>query len=307
MINRALIRIKVVQILFAYYQNTDRSLGAILKELSFSLDKAYELYNYLLLLLVNLKDTAQARIDRGYNKMITTEADLHPNLRFVENTFINQLSENLMLASYKEANKISWENHEDFVRRLLDKIMESDIVKEYMAKDSSTYEEDRELWRQIYKTFICQNEDLDEILEEESLYWNDDKETIDTFVLKTIRRFEISKGSEMELLPEFRDAEDRGFATTLLETAIKEEQSFRSLIEGHIRNWDISRVAFMDVVIMQAALAEILAISGIPVTVTLNEYVDIAKSYSTPKSGGFVNGTLDGIVRTLRAQKKLIK
>ena len=145
------------------------------------------------------------------------------------------------------------------------------------------------------------------MLEDQSLYWNDDKEIVDTFVLKTIKRFEEKNGANQELLPEFKDEEDQEFARRLFRRAILNCDYYRHLISENTRNWDLDRVAFMDVVIMQCALAEILSFPNIPVSVSLNEYVDIAKVYSTVKSGSFVNGTLDGIVNQLKKEGKLTK
>ena len=148
---------------------------------------------------------------------------------------------------------------------------------------------------------------MDQVLEEKSLYWNDDKEIVDTFVLKTIKRFEEQNGANQELLPEFKDEEDKDFARRLFRRAILNADYYRHLISEHTRNWELYRVAFMDVVVMQIALAEILSFPNIPISVSLNEYVDIAKLYSTPKSGAFINGTLDGIVKKLQKENKLTK
>ena len=161
---------------------------------------------------------------------------------------------------------------------------------------------------QLYQlTFIFNNEELDVLLEDQSLYWNDDKEIVDTFVLKTIKRFDEKNGANQPLLPEFKDEEDRDFARRLFRRSILNCDYYRHLISENTRNWDLDRVAFMDVVIMQCALAEILSFPNIPVSVSLNEYVDIAKVYSTTKSGSFVNGTLDGIVKELKKEGKLSK
>ena len=176
-----------------------------------------------------------------------------------------------------------------------------------MATEEQTYEADRELWRKLYKTFIFNNDELDALLEDKSLYWNDDKCVVDTFVLKTIKRFDEKNGANQPLLPEFKDEEDKEFARRLFRRSIFNCDYYRHLISENTRNWDLDRVAFMDVVIMQCALAEILSFPNIPISVSLNEYVDIAKMYSTPKSGSFVNGTLDGIVNQLKKDKKLIK
>ncbi len=304
MINRALIRLKIVQIVYAYYQNGNKNLEATEKELLFSISKAYDLYNYLLLLMANLTDYASKRIENAKLKKLATEEDLHPNMRFVENKFAQQLQVNTMLNEYASRQKRTWFDHEDFLKQLFEKIQSSDIYKVYMALPSSTYTEDREFWRKLYKTFVYGNADLDNLLEEMSLYWNDDKEIVDSFVLKTINRFEEANGAEQPLLPEFKDEEDRTFAIRLLRRTILNCEDYRRLISENTRNWDFNRVAFMDVVIMQVALAEIMSFSNIPVSVSLNEYVEIAKYYSTPKSGAFVNGTLDGIVKKLKLNKK---
>ena len=171
-----------------------------------------------------------------------------------------------------------------------------------MASETSSYEEDRELWRKLYKAFIFDNEELDALLEEQSLYWNDDKSIVDTFVLKTIKRFEENAGADQQLLPEYKDINDMDFARKLFRHAVSKADEYRELMAQNSKNWDMSRFAFMDVVIMQVALAEILTFGDIPLSVSLNEDVEIAKYYSTAKSGSFVNGLLDSITQKLRAE-----
>ena len=308
MINRVLIRLKIIQIVYAYYQNGSNNLDAAEKELLFSLSKAYDLYNYLLLLMVDLTICASRRIENAKLKKLATEDDIHPNMRFVTNKFIAQLQCNKMLLDYQDKQKRSWLiDHEEFTKQLLDKIQSSDIYNEYMTKKDTSFEDDREFWRTLYKSFINKNVELEDLLEEMSLYWNDDKEIVDTFVLKTINRFDGINGSDQQLLPEFKDEDDRTFAVRLLRRSVLNCEEYRHLVSESTRNWDIKRVAFMDVVIMQVALAEILSFSNIPVSVSLNEYVEIAKYYSTPKSSSFVNGTLDGIVKKLRKEGKITK
>ena len=302
MINRVLIRLKIVQIVYAYYQNGGKNLDTAEKELFFSLSKAYDLYNYLLLLMVEVTKQANKRLNAAKNKLVPTKEELFPNTKFVENLFIAQLEVNKQLLEFSNNQKKTWENEADFVKTLCDKILESDIYKEYMASETSSYEEDRELWRKLYK-----NIELDQVLEDQSLYWNDDKEIVDTFVLKTIKRFDEKNGAKQELLPEFKDEEDQDFARRLFRRTILNADYYRHLISENTKNWDLDRVPFMDVVIMQIALAEILSFPNIPVSVSLNEYVEIAKLYSTPKSGGFINGTLDGIVNSLKKENKLTK
>ena len=277
------------------------------KELFFSLSKAYDLYNYLLLLMVEVTKQANKRLNAAKNKLVPTKEELFPNTKFVENRFIAQLEVNKQLLEFSNNQKKTWENEADFVKTLCDKILESDIYKEYMASETSSYEEDRELWRKLYKNIIFNNIELDQVLEDQSLYWNDDKEIVDTFVLKTIKRFDEKNGEKQDLLPEFKDEEDQDFARRLFRRTILNADYYRHLISENTKNWDLDRVAFMDVVIMQIALAEILSFPNIPVSVSLNEYVEIAKLYSTPKSGGFINGTLDGIVNSLKKENKLTK
>ena len=307
MINRFLIRLKIVQIIYAYYQNGGKNLDTAEKELFFSLSKAYDLYNYLLLLMVEVTKQANKKLNAAKNKLIPTKEELFPNTKFVENRFIAQLEVNKQLLDFAGNQKKTWENEADFVKSLCEQIMESDIYKEYMASETSSYEEDREVWRKIYKKIIFNNAELDQVLEDQSLYWNDDKEIVDTFVLKTIKRFEEKNGAKQELLPEFKDDEEQDFARRLFRRAILNSDYYRHLISENTKNWDLDRVAFMDVIIMQIALAEVLSFPNIPVSVSLNEYVEIAKLYSTPKSGGFINGTLDGIVNQLKKENKLTK
>lgn len=305
MINRVLIRLKVVQIVYAYYKNCGKSLKATEDEVFFSLSKAYDLYLHLLLLMPAVTHYAADRIAFNSTKLRPTESDLNPNLKFVNNRFVAQLRSNEQLRKFDEKNKFNWVEHSDFLRRLLDAIEASDIYKEYMDSEISSYAEDREVWRKLYKRFVFDNEELDTLLEEQSLYWNDDKPIVDTFVLKTIKRFEEEEGADQRLLPEYKDLDDMDYARKLLRATIANAEEYRILMGNSTKNWDMSRLAFMDVVIMQTALAELLTFDDIPASVTLNEYVDIAKYYSTPKSSSFVNGILDNIVKKLREEGKI--
>ena len=307
MINRILIRLKIVQILYAYYQNGGKNLDTAEKELFFSLSKAYDLYNYLLLLMVAVTRYAHKRIEMGKAKLRPTKEELAPNMKFVENRFIAQLEVNKQLNFFVENQKKTWDNEEEFIKKMYTKIVESNIYKEYMEADTSSYAEDREVWRKIYKNLIFNNEELDQLLEEQSLYWNDDKEIVDTFVLKTIKRFDEANGSKQELLPEFKDEEDRDYARRLFRRAILNADYYRHLMSENTRNWELKRVTFMDILIMQIALAEITSFPNIPISVTLNEFLDIPRLYSTPKSPGFINGILDTIVKQLQKEGKLMK
>ena len=202
MINRVLIRLKVVQIVYAYYKNSGKSIKAAEDEVFFSLSKAYDLYNHMLLLMVGITHYEADRISFLSMKVRPTESDRNPNLKFINNRFIAQLEQNEQLLKFAEKSKLNWVDNSDLLRRLLDKIIASDVYQEYMASETSSYEEDKELWKKLYKMFIFDNEELDALLEEQSLYWNDDKFVVDTFVIKTIKRFEEEKGALQQLLPE---------------------------------------------------------------------------------------------------------
>ncbi|MCI6672537.1 MAG: transcription antitermination factor NusB [Prevotella sp.] len=306
MINRDLIRIKVVQLTYAYYQNGDRNLDKAEKELLFSLSKAYSLYNYLLSLIVSITQEERRRIEILTNRA-KREGNELPSQRFVNNKFALQLEENKQLHLYMEAQQLKWEDDIEAVRKLCDQIEQSVIYQEYMASEADDYETDRELWRRLYRTLIQENADLDTVLEDKSLYWNDDKEIVDTFVLKTIKRFEAENKADQELLPEFKDIEDREFATKLFRSTILNADTYQRYMSQTSRNWDFSRLAYMDVVIMQIAIAEMLTFPNIPISVTINEYVDLAKLYSTPRSGAYINGMLDSIARYLVDKGTMLK
>ena len=298
---------KVVQITYAYYQNGGKNIDTAEKELFFSLGKSYDLYHYLLMLMVEVNRIAERAVETAQNRYNRIHVGEKPSTKFVDNRFIRQLEVNKQLLEFRESQKKNWANEEDFVRSLYKKVIETDYYQEYMASAESSYAEDRELWRKIYKNLICNNEDLDSLLEDMSLYWNDDKFIVDTFVLKTIKRFEEEKGADQELLPEFKDEEDRDFAHRLFRNTLLNADYYRKLISENTKNWEFNRIALMDLVIMQIALAEIVTFPNIPLSVSLNEYVDIAKIYSTPRSGAYVNGLLDVIAKRLIAEKKISK
>ena len=298
MINRELIRIKVLQLTYAYYQNGNKVLDVAEKELMFSLSKAYHLYHHLLSLVVAVSKEARKHYDVETAKA-TREGTPMPSAKFANNRLALQIEENHQLNEFISTQNQAWEDDIDFVRRLYSQIVQSTIYNEYMASDEDSYDADKEIWRKIYKTLIMNNEDLDAVLEEKSLYWNYDKDIVDTFVLKTIKRFDANSTPEQELLPEFKDEEDRSFARKLFRYTILNADQYQKYMSETSRNWDFSRLAYMDIVIMQIAIAEIINFPNIPVSVSINEYVELAKIYSTPKSAGYINGMLDSIARHL--------
>ena len=206
-----------------------------------------------------------------------------------------------------ETQKKSWNDNPEFLKKLYLQITESQIYHDYMADEQDDYAADREVWRKIYRTFIQNNDDLDALLEEESLYWNDDKDIVDTFVLKTIKRFDEKKKASQELLPEYDSEEDKDYARKLFRYAILNADEYQHLMSEASINWDFSRLAYMDIIIMQVAIAEMLSFPSIPINVTINEFVEIAKAYSTPRSGSYINGMLDNIAHHLIETGRLLK
>jgi transcription antitermination factor NusB len=307
MINRILIRIKVLQIIYAYYQNGNKDLKTAEKELLFSLQKSYDLYHYFFLLLIEVTNLHERILDNRRHKYVPTEEEMNPNTKLIDNRFIAQLRKNLNLQEQVSMNSLSWSNDADFIKDVLDIILASDIYQEYIENKENSYEADKEFWRLVFKKIICTNEMIEEYLEDKSIYWNDDIEIVETFTLKTIKKFEEENGANQPLLPMFKDEEDREFATSLFRKALMNGVEYRERISNHMKNWEAERIANMDLIIMQVALAEITTFPSIPVNVSLNEFIDIAKYYSTPKSGIFINGILDAIVSELKNEKLLFK
>ena len=307
MINRELIRLKLVQVLYSHIQKGNRNPDASEKELLLSLDKAYDLYNYMLQLMVELGRMSLRMLEMYQNRSNKLNDGIQWSRKFVDNRFILQLESNQQLRAYCEEQALSWADHEDFVRSLYYKIEESDFYKEYLAAETSSYEEDREVWRLIYRRLIVDNEELSELLEDINVYWNDDKTIVDTFVLKTINRFSADSTPTSPIMPEYKSDTEREFATKLLRRTILGQEHFNSLIASNTRRWDPKRIALMDRIILMLGLAEITSFPNIPVSVSINEYVEIAKMYSTPKSGKYVNATLDAIAKQLQEEGKLVK
>lgn len=307
MINRVLIRIKIIQILYSYYKNEGKSVQLAEKELLHSIEKTYDLYYHLLQLAIEITHYAALRVDARKNKLCPTAEDLHPNMKFVENKFVQQLSNNLQFNSYLNQHKLSWTNYPEIIKNLFEEITTADFYKEYMESPLDDYEEDKNLWKKIYKKIILENEELDNSIEDQNIYWTADMELVVSFIIKTIKKFKLENGVHQELLPMFKDEEDEEFARKLLRSSINNCNEFRNLVNKNTKNWELDRIAFMDIVIMQAALAELMEFPTIPVNVTLNEYIEISKMYSTEKSGKFINGILDNIVGELKKENKLIK
>lgn len=309
MINRVLIRAKVVQMLYAYMVSKDSmTLTTAKKELTKSLDKSYELYNALLKLMIELTDVQDLRLDEAKHKFLPTEEDLNPNMRYVENEFVKRLRADQTLADFVDDKKINWRDDELFVRLLLDKILRSEEYQEYMEMPKTSLVRDGEVWYQLMKKVVLPDENLLEHLQSMSVYYTDDDlQIIGQFVMKTIRRFEDEEAQP--ILPQYKNDDDSKFGEQLFSKAVAEMEENNSYIDQFVKTekWDVERIALMDRVVMCTALTEIRNYPSIPVNVSLNEYIELAKDYSTPRSGQFVNGILNAVVNKLRADKVIIK
>ena len=305
MINRVLIRLKVVQVIYAYYQNGGQNISSAERELARSLDSAYSLYKTLLYIPVALVKYAQKSVSK--QKRMGAAHISGKEERLAANAFALQLETNSELLRFIEENDMSWLLESDWLKEAYAKVLESDIMEEYWQEERFDFESDKELCRKLYKSFAQDNEELDTLLEEQNLYWNGDKELIDSFVLKTFRSFLDGDVTEQPLKSEFKDEDDRQFALDLLHYGIETASEREAVVAANCRRWDPERLAFLDVIIIQVAMAEMLNFPQIPLKVTVNEYVELAKSLSTPASGSFVNGMLETIVKEMTAQGRLNK
>jgi N utilization substance protein B len=305
MINRILIRIKALQIVYAYRQSGNINLQAAENEMLLSMQKAYDLYHYMLLLIVMLTEAEQRRIDRKRFRL--SKAELDNDMRLFNNRFAAKLRNNEQLKRFAAERGTFWADDDaNFINKLLQIITSTDIYKEYLEKPDS-FEADKEFWRATFKQIIIENADFIEMIENNSIYWADDLDMVATFASKTIRRIVEQTQPSEPLLPMFRDPADKDFAIKLLRHSLLELDDNKIIVDKQIKNWEIERVAQMDLCIMQIAVAELKNFPSIPVNVTLNEYIDLARYYSTPKSPNFINGTLDSIVKELQKEGKIFK
>lgn len=319
MINRTLLRVKVIQILYSYYKNKENDtveLESAQNELIESTDKTYELYHYFFLLIIMITEYVQ--------KLAKKKNSPHNEYeKLANNLFVKQLAKNKQLLAYFDEHDVEWanktENNELFwdiqneeqqnnlTKEIVSQILDLEEFKKYNETKENSYVEDKEIWRSILRKTVSDSESIGRELEDMSIYWNDDAADVISFVSKTIRNFDEAQGENQELLPQFRDKEDLEFALKLLKQSIYDEADYRKMIFERTKNWDADRIAFLDTIIMQTAIAEICTFPTIPVNVTINEYIEIAKSYSTAKSGTFINGLLDAIAKELVESKKVSK
>ena len=309
MINRVLIRTKVVQNLYSYMlTKPDRTLSNALNDLESSLVKTYELYHYLLRLPVELTHIQEMRLDEARNKYMPSEEDLNPNMKFVNNRLVAALASNELLSRYAEEHTVTWNDDPIFQRLMLDKILKSDLYNDYMANEEDSMGNDCLLWQQLMKQVILPDENMADAIEQRSLFWTeDDMDLIFQFVSKTFRR--LADGNEDAVMPMYKDEEDSQFGRELFTATVSLMPENNTLIDELVQSsrWDKNRIVLMDRIIMCAALAEVRTFDKIPTAVSLNEYIELAKNFSTAASGKFVNGILNNAVKQLQKDGIIFK
>jgi len=307
MLSRRLLRIKVMQILYAFFQQEKNYIQTSEKELMHSIFKAYELYHYLLLLILDLRLFAEERIELGKNKFRPSNEELNPNTRFLNNKVLQQLSANKQLKKFLNDYKFSWVNYPELIKKIFNRILESEEYNNYISKKEPNYSDDKAIVIDIFTHCFAESEELFLSLEEQSIYWNDDVEFIISMINKTIGSFKENQNDNMPLASLYKSKDDMGFAQTLFRKSILNHEFNQELIGKFTKNWEIERIAFMDTLLMEMAIVEAIEMDFIPVRVTLNEYIEISKFYSTEKSSVFINGILDKIFSQLKIDGKIVK
>jgi N utilization substance protein B len=300
MISRRLLRIKALMVLYAFNRREDDNLPQAETELLFSIGKTYDLYHYILLLILEVADIASEKIDMALQKKMPSTDDLNPNKKFIQNEIVLQLRNNPDLKKYLSENKLSWANNRDIPRAMYNNLTSWEPFIEYMKSDEKSYSSDKKIIIKLVTELFATSDDLLASFEEQSIYWNDDMEYVSAMIEKTLKKFRQGTYDKNSLMPLYKNEEDREYVITLFRKAVVGIKEYSDLIDRNTTNWEVERIALMDILVMQLAITEIIGFPEIPVKVTLNEYIEIAKYYCTSKSSTFVNGILDNIVKELR-------
>ncbi|CAN5328044.1 transcription antitermination factor NusB [soil metagenome] len=301
-----------MQALYSFFSSSAEDGGDVPRgerELMRSIDKTYELYLYLLLIFEELVRVASNKIDIGKEKHFPTEEELNPNLRFVNNRVILQLTNHAKLHREADIRKLTWQKDEEMslVRKMWGQIKVSEEYQSYMKETESTYEKDREFVLDLFRKYIADDDATESFLEEQNMHWPGDLNmAVAPAIIRTIESG--NENREPSLAPLFKDPEDdKKFIIDLFRKTIVENERCEKLIGDKTKNWEVERIAVMDVILMKMAITELLHFSSIPVKVTLNEYIEISKTYSTPKSKQFINGILDKIVMDFKKDNTMQK
>lgn len=312
MINRTLVRTRVIQTLFAYCQDPEKTPSSAKKDLLKGFADTYDLYMQLLELINEITRYAEQQIEEDIQRAKVTHKTYTPNRRFVDNRFAKQLFENRTLRHYVTEDNLGWDYGMSAVVSLYKAITTSQIYHQYMTEETDNYANDRRLWRKIFELIVTENDELPAALDEMEVQtdrqnWNTDLDVVASYVVKTIRTFHEDSTPDQPLLEMFDSEEELQFGVQLLEHAIEKRTQYDELISHHLKNWDVKRLAYMDQIILYVAMAEILNFPDIALEVSLNEYLELAKEYSSEKSHIFINGLLDVILKSLNEDDALVK
>ena len=308
MLNRRHIRTKVMQVIYALKRSEELNLNSEEKFLNSSMDNMYELYLLMLSLLVKVHEKAKDQQEKSQQKHLLTSEDLNPNMKFVKNALLVQLSENNALKNAIERHKVNnWELDNEYVEVIFRAILESESFATYMAFESFSYNKDRQFIVELFKEVIAPNEKLYNYLEDRNLTWIDDLPVVNTVLVKLLSKSKQENRENYFTPMLFKDKEDKAFGINLLKYTIKNLEAYTEEISLKTKNWDKDRIADIDFVLLQMAICEFHKFPSIPTKVSINEYIEIAKEYSTPKSNVFINGVLDKIVKEHNENKTLNK
>ena len=307
MINRRHIRLKVLQSIYAYFTSNEKDLAIAQKQMLKQIESISSLYFLLLSIPIALTRFSKGFLDEQKNKHFATEEDKSPNENFTNNLIVKRIAEDEVLI--RRINKASgvWLNSEyNFIRKLFVKIWGSDLYKNYIETKETNFNKDKELFLNIFNNFIVDDELLHHILEEESIYWLDDLPFVASIVFYQIKVAKEDKIFFNQTVV-FKNKEDKAFAIKLFNNTIIHHKEFEEIISKRAKNWDLERIALMDQILIMMALCELISFNEIPIKVSLNEYIEVAKYYSTKKSKSFINGILDKVVAEFKESGKIRK
>ncbi len=313
MLSRRHLRIKALQALYGFFVNHDSDIAIAEKNLLRSTERLYELAIYQISFLAEIVKFAQKRIEENKHKFYPTAEDLNPNTKFVNNLFIANLTDNKDYQRRKNAYKINWADQEEMVRKVYNDIRGLEIYQKYMQAEGQRFDTDRNFIAELFRVFIADHDSLNYFYEELSVYWSNDIDIANYLALKIIQNIHRSD-DEFHPLPPLYNVdgkedpdEDKRFLITLFRKTILKSKTFEDIIEAKASNWELNRIALMDIILLKMALAELMEFSSIPIKVTINECIELAKSYSTPKSRVFINGVLDKIIVEMKENGAILK
>ncbi|MFI5203746.1 MAG: transcription antitermination protein NusB [Flavobacteriales bacterium] len=307
MLSRRHIRIKVLQAIYAYIQSDQQDMLKGEREMTTQLEKVYDLYLYLLLLFGELRHQAGIKQEESRNKFLPTKEELNPNNRFADNPVMSILADSKALKTATSKKKLSWVNDMDFIRMFYQDIRNSDWFKQYHENRHGTFDNDREMFIKLFADEIANSSRLLSFFEEKNVFWCDDIDLVCGAIVKNMKAIQTPQ-DQLQLTPLWKnESEDIAFAKQLYTQTLMIRSEAQDMIQAKAENWEVDRIAFTDVLIMTMAIAEAMHFTNIPVKVTLNEYIDISKDYSTPRSHIFNNGLLDKIFAELKATGKIKK